>query len=360
MSKDYYKILDVDKGASQDEIKKAFRKKAHKLHPDKETGDEEKFKEVNEAYQVLGDEKKRAQYDQFGSAAFNGGGGPSWQDMAGGFGGFGGGAQGFDFGDLGDIFGSMFNGGGGRGRQRSERGADIEARLHISFEEAIFGTEKEIALDKVVQCQTCSGSGAKEGSEVETCGKCKGHGQVTVMQNVLFGQVQTQRTCPDCNGKGKKAKHKCADCVGEGIKRGQEKLTVKIPAGISNGETIRLSGHGNAGRTGLDGNLFLHIFVEESKEFQRRGDDILTEVDIKISQALQGDKISVNTVDGEVTLKVPSGTESGTVFRLKGHGVQNVQGRGKGHHYVTINVEIPKSLTRGQKKLLKKMIEEGL
>lgn len=359
MSKDYYKMLDVDKGATKDEIKKAFRKKAHKLHPDKETGDEEKFKEINEAYQVLGDEQKRAQYDQFGSAGMNGGGGggPSWQDMAGGFGG----AQGFDFNDLGDIFGSMFNGGGGgRRQQREQRGADVEARLHISFDESIFGTEKEIKLDKVVECQTCTGSGAQKGSDVETCGKCDGQGIITVMQNVLFGQVQSQRECPDCNGKGKKAINKCGDCVGEGIKRGQETITVKIPPGISNGETIRLSGHGNAGKNGLNGSLFLHIMVAESKEFQRNGDDIISESNIKISQALQGDKISVKTVDGDVTLKVPAGTSSGTVFRLKNHGVQNVQGRGKGNHYVTVNVEIPSSLTRGQKKVLKKMVEEGL
>lgn len=364
MSKDYYNILGVDKGASKDEIKKAFRKKAHQFHPDKDTGDEEKFKEVNEAYQVLSDDQKRSQYDQFGQT-FDGAGGAgmNWQDFAQGFGGQGGfNAQGFDFGDLGDIFGNIFGGaaGGGRGGQRQQRGADIEMKLSLTFDEAIFGTEKEIDIDKVVGCEECKGSGAAEGSELETCGKCKGHGQITVMQNVLFGQVQSTRTCPDCNGKGKKPKQRCASCVGEGIKHGRETVKVKIPAGVNHGEVVRLQGRGHAGRNGVSGDLYIHVDVKESKTFKRSGDDILSEVYIKVSQALLGDKIEVKTVDGFVTLKVPEGTQSGTVFRLKGHGVQHVRGRGKGDHYVTVNIEIPKSLNRKQKKLIKDLESEGL
>jgi len=363
MAKDYYKILGVDKSASKDEIKKAFRKVAHKYHPDKKTGDEEKFKEANEAYQVLSDEQKRAQYDQFGQTFDGAGGGPggfNWQDFAGGFGGQAG-AQGFDFNDLGDIFGNIF-GGGARGgqRQQSQRGADLEVQLNLSFEEAVFGVEKEITVQKVTACADCQGSGANKGSELETCSKCHGQGKVTVMQNVLFGQVQTTRECPQCNGRGKVPKVPCGACAGEGLKRENVTLKVKIPAGINHGEVIRLHGKGHAGKNGVSGDLYLHVAVQKSKEFERKGDDIYTDVAITMSQAVLGDKIDVATIDGSVTLKIPEGMQSGTVFRLKSHGVSHVRGSGRGDHYVNITVTIPKSLNRKQKKLIKELQDQGL
>lgn len=359
MSKDYYKILEVDRGASQDDIKKAFRKKAHQYHPDKSTGDEEKFKEINEAYQVLSDEKKRSQYDQFGSSFDGAQGGMNWQDFSQGFGGGHGQGMNFDFGDLGDIFGDIF-GGGGKRHGGSSRGADIEVFVSLTFDEAIFGTEKEIDIQKIIVCDQCKGVGAASGSEIITCATCQGRGKVTVMQNILFGQVQTSRVCSTCNGKGKSFKNRCASCIGEGIKRGSENIRFSIPAGVNDGEVVRLSGKGNAGRDGLNGDLYIRINVKESLDFHREGSDIRSDVLIKLSQALLGTKLEIKTVHGFVTLKIPEGTASGTVFRLKGHGVPHINRSGKGDHFVTVNINIPKSLTRSQKKIVTDLEKEGL
>lgn len=363
MSKDYYAVLGVEKGATQDEIKKAFRKMAHKYHPDKQDGDEAKFKELNEAYQVLGDEKKRAQYDQFGSAYNQAGGGPggfNWQDFSQGFG--GGAYQNVNV-DLGDIFSQVFGGGfgGGTPRPQQSRGSDLEVNVTIPFEESVFGTTRSLTLDKVIECSICTGSGAQKGSEIKTCGKCGGGGTITVTQNVLFGQMQSQVICPDCQGRGKKPDKVCTDCTGTGVKRGKETIEIKIPAGIRSGESLRITGKGSkAPHGGRSGDLYVHVIVEQSDTFKREGDDIYTEESIAYSQAVFGDKISIKTIDDTVTLKVPAGTQSDTVFRLKGYGVNHLRGNGRGDHYVTVKIDTPKKLTKDQKKAIKDLKELGL
>ncbi|MDD5031594.1 MAG: molecular chaperone DnaJ [Patescibacteria group bacterium] len=365
MGKDYYNILGVSKTASQEEIKKVFRQKAHQYHPDKQGGDEAKFKEINEAYQVLGDEKKRAQYDQFGSAFEHGqaGGGFSGFD---GFRDFSGFANGFNvnFEDLGDVFGGLgdifgFSARGGQGRRggtRARRGNDIEVTLTIDFFEAVFGAEKEISLQKTVKCDKCGGNGAEPGAKIETCKSCKGSGRQIRMQRTIFGQVQTQVSCPDCNGEGKTFSEKCKKCGGRGIVREMTNLKVKIPAGIDEGESIRLSGQGEAGAKGASaGDLYLKIRVKPDKRFERDGYDIKSTSEIKFSQAALGDKIEVATVDGPVKLKIPEGTQSDTVFRLRDRGIIKLQGRGRGDHLVKVIVKTPTGLSRKQRKALEEL-----
>lgn len=354
MAKDYYSILGVSKNASEEEIKKAFRKEAHKYHPDKAGGDEAKFKEVNEAYQVLSNKERRARYDQFGSGFENGqaGGGQ-------GFGGFNGG-QGFninmdDFGDLfgglGDIFG--FGGGQRSSSRRQQRGSDIEVRLEISFLEAVFGSDKPIRLSKLVTCDRCKGEGAEPGSKIETCSTCSGRGTVNQVQRTIFGQMQVQTACPSCHGEGKKISQPCTKCHGSGTAQENTELTVKIPAGIDNGETIRLSGQGEAGPKGAPaGDLYIHVRVHEDKHWQRRGSEIYSRSEISFPQAALGTKIDIKTVDGEVTLKIPAGTQSGKVFLLKDKGVPHLRGKGRGDHHVEVIVKTPTELTRKQKQIL--------
>jgi len=361
MGKDYYKILGVDKNASQEEIKKAFRKKAHQYHPDKAGGDEAKFKEVNEAYQVLGNEKKRAQYDQFGSAfeqAQAGGGFHGFE----GFRDFSDFSEGFNINidDIGDIFGGFGDifGFGARGGKRATRtkGSDIHASLSIGFEEAVFGTEKEIKLNKTVRCDKCGGSGAEPGSKIETCAACGGRGRIMKTQKTIFGNMQARITCPDCGGEGKTYAQKCSKCRGNGVYGTITALKVKIPAGINDGEVIRLAGQGEAGERGApSGDLYLRISVKKDPRFRRVGDDIFSETDISFTQAALGDKIEVETVDGPVKLKIPEGTQSGTSFRLRGKGAHRLHGRGRGSHIVRVNVKTPKNLTRKQKQLLKEL-----
>jgi len=354
MSKDYYNILEVDKNATQDEIKKAFRKKAHQCHPDKDGGCEEKFKEINAAYQVLGNEQKRQQYDQFGSSFDQGGGaGPGgYEDMfrqAGQGGGFN-----VNMDDLGDIF-NMFTGGGQtRSRQRaSTRGSDIEARMVIDFKDAVFGSEKKINLRKNVTCSKCSGNGAEPGTKIETCSTCRGTGQVTRVQKTILGNIQSAYTCSDCQGEGKKAEKKCSQCHGAGITRESKEIKFKVPAGINNGETIRLSGEGEAGaRGGMAGDLYIHFQIKPDSRFRREDDDIVSTEIIGIAQASLGDKIEVETIDGKVSLKIPAGTQSGKIFKLKGKGVTHLRGVGRGDHLVKVEVQIPETLTKKQKELL--------
>jgi len=362
MSKDYYNILGVDKGASQEEIKKAFRKKAHEFHPDKAHGDEAKFKEVNEAYQAVGDKNKRAQYDQFGST-FSNAQGP------GGFSGFSNGFSGeevnINMDDLGDIFGGIgdiFGFGGGRGgRTRQKGGEDIQAILTIDFMEAVFGATKEIGLVKNIKCPKCSGQGAEPGTKINICKTCQGSGRVSRVQRTILGNIATQTTCPDCQGEGKAYEKKCAKCSGIGIIRDEVKLNIKIPAGIDNGETIRLVGQGGAGpKDAPDGDLYLKIIVKEDKRFERDGYDIKTEVEINFSQAALGDKIEVTTVAGPLNLKIPEGTQSNTIFKLRDKGITKLRGRGpfggaqgkKGDHLVKVIVKTPTGLNRKQKKVL--------
>ncbi len=351
MSKDYYNILGVDKGASQDEVKKAFRKKAHEFHPDKKTGDEAKFKEANEAYQVLGNEQKRAQYDQFGSAEPGAGG----FGGSGGFGGFSQGGVNINMDDLGDIFGDMFGGGRSRGGTRTRRGSDIKMILTIDFLEAVFGVEKEISLKKKITCVTCKGNGAEPGTPIETCKTCGGSGQVTRMQRSFLGNIQMQTTCTDCRGEGKKVTKKCSKCAGTGIHDEVVNFKTKIPAGIDNGETIRLTGHGEAASGGIAGDLYLEIRVKEDKRFERDGETIRTDSEISFTQAVMGDKIEIETVDGLLKLKIPAGTQPGTVFKLREKGVPNLHGRGRGDQLIKVQVNVPKKLSRKQKKLLEEM-----
>lgn len=362
MSKDYYKTLGVEKSASQEEIKKAFRKMAHKFHPDKPTGDEAKFKEVNEAYQVLGDEKKRQQYDQFGSD-FNQqggfGGGAGWEDFmraARGGGGFQGGGAQFDFGD---IFGDMFGFGGGRGGQRSRRGNDIQVDVEISFEEAAFGVEREIKLTKQNDCAVCSGSGAEPGSKVDTCSECHGRGQVTRVQQTILGAMQTAVTCPTCHGQGQKAEKSCKHCGGDGKVQSESVYTVKIPGGIDTGGVIRLTGKGESGGAGGHaGDLYVQVHVAKKSGFDRRDFDIYTSASITFAQAALGDKIEIDTLDGKKKLVIPEGTQPGQVFKLKNLGVTRLQRSGRGDQYITIDVRVPKKLSKKAKQAIADIKDE--
>lgn len=371
MAKDYYDILGVSKGASQDEIKRAFRKMAHQYHPDKAGGNEAKFKEINEAYQVLSNSEKRSQYDQYGQtfeqAQRQGGfGGYSWQDFARQGGGpFSGGFRTenveFDFGDIGDIFGDLF-GFGGRTRTRRTRerrkGQDIEISMEIDFREAVFGTEKIIELNKNIICPHCSGNGTEPGTKIITCPTCDGSGRVTQAQRTILGTFQTIGVCPECHGEGKIASQKCKKCRGEGRIKDIERIKVKIPAGIDNGETIRLTGKGEAGQKGgVAGDLFITLRVKPDPEFKRDGYDIRSETEISFSQAALGTKIEVNTLDGLVRLKIPSATQSGKVFILKGKGVPRLRGSGRGDQYVTVNVFTPTKLSRREKELLEELAD---
>jgi molecular chaperone DnaJ len=352
-NKDYYELLGLQKGASDDEIKKAFRKLAIKYHPDKNQGNkeaEEKFKEINEAYQVLSDPEKKAHYDQFGTADFNGGG-------------FGGGG-GFDFTDMGgfgDIFESFFGGGGfssGRRRNGPERGADIEVNLNLSFEEAVFGVEKEISVNRHESCETCSGSGAKPGTSPKTCDKCGGSGQVRVQRNTPLGSFVSVNTCDKCGGKGKLVSDPCPTCRGTGKERKHRKIKINVPAGVDTGNVIPLRGHGEHGvNGGPPGDLYVNIRVASHPQFKRKGFDIYIDRHLSFAKATLGCELKVPTVDGEVKYDVPAGTQPGTVFRLKGKGVPRVNSTGRGDQYVNIIVDIPKSLNDKQKEALRMFME---
>ncbi len=358
MSKDYYKVLGVDKSASHDEIKKAFRKLAHKYHPDKADGNEEKFKEINEAYQVVGDEDKRKKFDQFGSdfdqqGGF--GGGASWEDVmnqARGGGGFGGGGVHVDMGDIGDIFGEIFGGGGGR-RRKQNVGSDIEVKMDLTFEEAVFGVEKDVELNKPSTCKRCDGKGGEPGTKVEVCSTCDGHGIVEQIQRTMLGSMRSRAACPDCRGKGDVPEKPCTECTGTGVAKRMTTLKVKIPAGIESDQAIRLEGEGEAAAYGgKAGNLYVRIRVKRDKRFERSGQTIRSAADISFPQAALGTKIDIETVDGIVELKVPAGTQSGTILKLSGKGAVRIGGRDRGDHLVTVNVNTPKKLNKKEKKLL--------
>ena len=352
--RDFYEVLGVQRSATDDEIKKAYRKLAKKYHPDLNPDDssaEQKFKEVSEAYEILSDKEKRSRYDQFGHAGvdpnFGAGGG------AGGFGGFGG----FDMGDIfGDIFGGGFGGFGGRNNARRgpQRGSDVNTEVSISFEEAAFGCEKEINLYRIESCPDCSGSGAKPGTEVTTCSVCGGRGQVTTTQRTILGNMQTVTTCSACGGKGKVAKEPCSKCAGKGRVRKNRKIKVKIPAGIDNGQTISLSGQGNAGEQGApNGDLYVSVYVKPSQMFERSGFDVSYKMDISFAEAALGATVEVPTLDGKVKYEIPEGTQPGTVFRFKGKGIPYLKRSGRGDQYVMVNVTVPKHLSTKQKELLK-------
>jgi len=374
MTKDYYEILGINRAASQQEIKRAFRKLAQKYHPDRAGGDAEKFKEVNEAYQTLSDSEKRKMYDQYGSAfeqARSQGGFPGfdfsdWANWAQAQGGPGGGFQRTTFEDLSDIFGDLFGFGGEFGHRqtagrRKSRGRNIQAELTISFKESVFGAEKEIELEKLVSCPHCKGLGAEPGTDWKTCPHCQGSGQVTRTKSTFFGTFRSVSLCPECQGKGEIPSQVCSRCRGEGRIKQRKKIKIKIPAGIRSGQPIRLSNQGEAGRQGAEaGDLYIIVNVQPHPRFERRDNDIFSQQDITISQAALGDKVEVETIEGRVKLKIPAGTRSGQQFKLKNKGVPYLQGRGRGDHIVEINIDIPQQLTRKQKQLLQQLREEGL
>ncbi len=370
--KNYYDILGVSKTASDSEIKRAFRKKAHEHHPDKGNGDVTKFKEVNEAYQVLSNSEKRKQYDTHGQTfeqAQRNGQGFGGYGQAGGnpFGGFsaeGGSPFGGGFGqgevefDIGDIFGDIFGGRSERPPGRS-RGIDLEMGLTISFEEAVFGVTKNIILEKKDKCKACDGSGAEKGTKVVTCPKCHGQGQILTQRRTIFGTIQSRVACDRCEGQGKIAEKPCKICGGSGVSRQEKTIEVKIPAGIDNGQRIRISGEGEAGYRGsTPGDLYLVITVLTHKEFKRDGFDLYKELPVSFTQAALGAKIEVNTLDGKIELKIPAGTQPGAVFKVKGKGVYNINGRGRGDLFITARVIIPNKLSKKEKQLLQEVAKE--
>lgn len=355
--RDYYEVLGISKDASADEIKKAFRKAAVEHHPDR-GGDEAKFKEINEAYEVLKDESKRKRYDQFGHAGVGGNG-------AGGnpFGGFGGQGQEmhFDFGDLGlgDIFSSFFGGGQpGQGRQRQTRGRDVEAAVEISFEQAVFGTEVNLGLNLEDNCEHCKGTTVEPGHELVTCDQCKGSGQIITVARTIFGDIQQAAVCPKCQGKGKIPEKVCSVCRGKGTQTKKQNIELKIPAGIDDGATIRLREHGEAIANGPKGDLYVNVRVKPHKIFTREGDLILSETHVDMVQAALGAEVDVDTVDGKVRMKVPAGTQSGDDFKLSNHGVPHLKGNSRGAHIVTVIVDTPTKLSKQQQELLKQFAAE--
>lgn len=353
--KDYYEVLGVEKTASEEEIKKAFRKLAKKYHPDMNSGDKEaenKFKEINEAYEIVGDKEKRAKYDQFGHTAFdpNGFGGNGFGDFSGGFSGFG------------DIFETIFGGEGGFGFSTSrrarntgpQRGNDIKAEIEISFEDAAFGIKKDIRINRNESCQDCKGTGASSGSGVETCKKCGGTGEVRYTQSSAFGRIVNVRVCDDCRGEGTIIKNPCPTCGGKGVLRKNRKITVEIPAGVDNGSILTLRNEGEPGiRGGYNGDLFIYIRVKPHRVFKRDGTDLYCEVPISFVTATLGGTINVPTLEGNTTYNIDAGTETGSTFKIKSKGIQSLRSKNKGDLYFTVKISVPKKLDDKQKEALK-------
>jgi len=357
--KDYYQILGLQKGASREEVKKAFRKLSSQYHPDKKTGDESRYKEITEAYATLGDEKKKAEYDTYGHS-FSGGGGNTGGSQ--GFGGFnwadfqtaGQSGQGFEF-DISDIFENF---GFGAGRQKTARGRDISIDINLNFEESIFGVTRKVLLTKNNICQSCGGSGAKTGTEMKTCTTCNGAGKIHETRQSIMGSFSTVRECSACNGTGKVPRERCPHCAGAGIARTQEEIEIKIPTGIQNGEVIRMTGRGEAMPHGQPGDLYIKVHVEPHATIKRDGTTLLTKLPIKITDALLGGNYKVETLDGVVEIKIPAGITHGEFLRIKNKGVP-VDNR-RGEFLVKIEIETPKQLSRKAKKLIEDLRAEGI
>ncbi|USN88734.1 MAG: molecular chaperone DnaJ [Candidatus Nomurabacteria bacterium] len=352
--KDYYQILGLEKGASKDEVKKAFRKMAAKYHPDKKTGDEEKYKEVTEAYAVLGDEKKKAEYDTYGQS-FNGAGG-------GGFGGFdfsgfqqGFGGQGFEF-DINDIFSNFGFGGGG---QQRKRGRDVSIDINLTFEESIFGVTRKLLITKNNTCSDCDGSGGKKGAGTTECSTCAGQGKIREQRQSIMGAFTTVRECSTCHGTGQVPKERCGKCAGAGITRTEEEISIKVPTGIQNGEVIRMTGRGEAMPHGEPGDLYIKVHVEQHATIKRDGSTLMTKLPIKLTDALLGATYAVTTLDGAVDIKIPAGITHGELLRIKEKGVPTDRG-GRGDFMVKISVETPKKLSKRAEKLVQELREEGI
>lgn len=368
MSKDYYNILGVDKGASKDEIKKAFYKLAHKYHPDKKGGNESKFKEVNEAYQTLSDDDKRSKYDQFGSQYANMGGGYGGAQQ-GGFGGFegfdfsGGGFQSagadFDFGNLNDIFSDFFGGGMGGGRTQARRGRDISTEVTISFSDSVFGINRKILITKTSACLTCKGSGAKPGSKMETCRTCNGQGKIREQKRTIFGNIANTKVCETCLGSGEVPKEVCDTCKGKGVLRREEEISIAIPAGIRDGEMVRMTGMGEAVSRGTAGDLYIKINVTPHSVFKREGNDLVMNLNLKLSDALLGTKYPIQTLDGEIEVTIPEGVSINEILRVRGKGV--LIGKNKrGDLLIKLNIKLPSKLSRASRELIEELKKEGI
>lgn len=369
MSKDYYEMLGVNKGASKDEIKKAFYKLAHKYHPDKKEGNEAKFKEVNEAYQTLSDDGKRAKYDQFGSQYANMGGG----GQQGGYqqGGFGGGFEGFDFSgfqnggqgfgaefDLNDIFSDFFGGGGG-GRAQARRGRDISTEIQISFADAVFGVNRKILITKTSNCITCHGSGAKAGTRMEKCKHCNGQGQVREMKRSFLGNISTTKICDECLGAGEVPHEKCDRCRGAGVMRREEEISIAIPMGIRDGEMIRMTGLGEAVSKGTAGDLYIKINVASHPVFKREGHDLVMNLNLKLSDALLGTEYDIETLDGNVKVQIPEGVSINEILRVKGKGVPSSKTK-RGDLLIKLNIKLPSKISRKSRELIEELKKEGI
>ena len=367
MAKDYYNILDIQKNASKDEIKKAFHKLAHKYHPDKSGGDDKKFKEINEAYQILSDDKKRREYDTYGSTFENA------QQQGQGFGGFssqGGPSSGwdfsgfqnqnggidFDFGNINDIFGDFF--GGGR-REHGRRGRDISVDLEISFSEAVFGVEHKVRITKTSACDTCNGSGAKPGTKTKECAQCKGKGRIQESVRTILGTFAQERECTACHGSGKVPEEKCSSCKGAGVARKEQEITIRVPAGIQNGEQVRLAGAGEAIQNGKAGDLYVRIHVALHKVFKREGHNLVMVLSVKLTDAILGAEYQVQTLDGEIKLKIPKGISYGEVLRVREKGVP-IDNKRRGDLLVKLEVKTPTKLSRKAEKLIEDLRTEGI
>lgn len=347
--KDYYEVLGVQKSASKDEVKKAFHKLAHKYHPDKAGGDSERFKEVSEAYSVLSDDKKRAEYDSYGQT-FGGNGAPGGWDFSGFNQGFG---EGFGV-DLGDIFGDFFGGG-----NRTKRGRDISIDLELTFHESIFGVTRKVLMAKMVQCETCHGNGAKPGVGFTTCTTCGGKGAIHNTMSSPFGSFSTNVPCKPCRGTGQIPKEKCATCKGEGVYRKQEEIEIAVPAGIEGGEMIRLTGAGEAIAGGPSGDLYVKVHVRTDSRFKKDGPNLITDLSVKLSDALLGAEYGVETLEGKLTIGIPAGISHGELLRVKGKGVPMGKNK-RGDLFVRIKIQLPNKLSREARKLVEKLKEEGI
>jgi molecular chaperone DnaJ len=350
--RDYYEVLGVAKTATDDELKKAFRKLARQYHPDVYQGDpkeaEAKFKEINEAYSVLSDPQKRSAYDHYGHAASD----PNFGA------GMGGDFSNFGFEGFGDIFDMFFGGNQGSRQRRNgpQRGGDLRFDMEISFEEAAFGKETTVEIPRTEVCPTCNGNGAKPGTPIKTCSVCNGTGQVQVTQNTAFGRFVNVRTCDHCHGAGKTIETPCVECGGSGRVRRTRKIEIKIPAGVESGSRLRVSGEGEAGqRGGSPGDLYVYIYVKAHSKFERQGDDVVSEITISFTQAALGTTVMVDTLDGKVELRIPEGTQHGTSFRMRGHGITHLRGHNRGDHFVRVKVAVPTRLNGEQRELLKKL-----
>ncbi|MCH7529865.1 molecular chaperone DnaJ [Patescibacteria group bacterium] len=352
MAKDYYNILGVSKRASKEEIKKAFRQLAHKYHPDKKDGDEIKFKEVSEAYGVLSNDKKRAEFDAYGRT-FSDGGNAGFEGFEGSTGGAGFNAQNFDFGD---IFNEFF---GGATRERVKRGRDISIDIAVSFKESVFGAQRKVLLTKISKCSTCSGSGSKEDSEFKTCNICNGKGKIHETKSSLIGTFTSVRVCDTCRGTGSIPKDKCNKCKGFGVLRQEEEIAITIPPGISNGEMIRLSGNGEAVSDGMPGDLYIKVHVQEDKIFTKEGNNIRMDLNVKFTDALLGGNYTIQTLDGDITVKIPAGVSFNEILRVRGKGVTIAKNH-RGDLLIRVNITVPTKLSRKSKQLIEELKKEGV